>query len=529
MSFRRDIQPAQFSQEQVRILAESRVNGGMITTISKDDIPLSALSLVRNASVRFDKTLRRSGSSLYGATKPSALKVLDMYAFKKDDGTYYLLRFTKSGIHVEGVGTWNALTGALTGSDTDYFNITYAFDQCVFTNGVDDIQLVNAGVTTFADLGNAPKYKYITSFYNRIVAGYFNNPAGKKPSQLGWSADGVIAEWDPLVNVSAGSTPLIDNPSDTSDDITGVFGGSDVLIIPRQKTIWLATKNPVASNPFRAFTAVFTHGSDAPKSIVRTGYGLVFVDVTTKKVYIYTPVPGNSVQRAEPISTYIENEIFRSISNVNDIRGSFDSDTDEYSIIIPFSGSSAVKIWKYNFITKAWSYDERENLSYIGNPVTGAKALSIGDLSGTIGDLLGTIGDLSSVGTPQPTMLYGYTSGELLKEDRSVDKDNGANYTTTLISKRFTIPSNDIYVHRLNFQLNVRLPTAISLYWSKDSGVTWRLAKVFNITTTGEAILLKYTKNIRCRKFEWKLEATTGDFDLIDYAVFVYDSTIAYK
>lgn len=529
MTIRRDIQPVQLQPDPVRILAESRVNGGMITTIDPADIPPGAMAVARNCNIRYDKTSRRNGTVAYGPAKPDSNKILAIYSFKKDDGTYYVLRFTKSGIHLEGAGSWTALTGTLTGGDSDYYNIIYAFNQCVFTNGIDDIKVIDAAVATFADLGNAPKYKYITSFYNRVVAGYFNDPAGRKPSQLGWSGDGNFTQWDGLVDPSAGSSSLIDNPSDTSDDITGVFGGSDVLIIPKQRTIWLATKNPSASNPFRAFTAVFTHGSDAPRSIVRTGYGLVFADTETRKVYTYLPVPGNSVQQAEPISTYIENELFRSVSNVNDLRGSYNSETSEYSLIIPFAGSSVTKIWKFNFLTKTWSYDERRNISFIGNPVTGARALTIGDLVGTIGDLVGTIGDLASTGSPAPTQLYANTNGEITRESTGADTDNGVPYTFTSVSKRFNIPSNDIYVHRINIQLNVQKSGSVTLYYSKDRGKSWKSLKTFTLDQIADNVLLKFTKQIRCRTFEFKLESTSGLFDIIDYAVFVYDSTIAYK
>lgn len=500
-------------------LVGAQVNKGMITTTDPADIPPEALEDAFNVRVRYDKTSRRRGTEDFGDTPPDTERVLALYNYKDNDGVGTFLRFTKDGIYRDPTA-WTAIAGTLTGSDTDRFTIATAFSEIVFTNyGVDEIQLIDLTANTFAPLGNAPRYKFVTVFANRVVGGYLNDPTTPSPITIGWSADGNAAEWDPLVDQSAGQSPLIESPGDTADFITGVFGFTNVLIILRERSVWLATKQPIASAPFSAYAAVPGIGCNCPFSTAVIPGGLVFADQRTEKIYAYTPG-----ELPQSISTAIEKDLFASISNPLEVFGSYDNRNNEYSISIPLVGTAIVRIWTFNFRTQAWSYDERINLSVISDIEGAAQELTIDDLTGTIDQLVGTIDSLVGDVSSATSRLYGFDDGTLQLERAAADTDAGTNYTASIVSKTFALPVFDQYMARCRYEFFVRTPSVISLYYSKDGGNTWTLARTDTITNTYVPYLLEWNRQVKCRKFTFKIESPSGDWDILDYELHVWRS-----
>lgn len=500
-------------------LVGARINQGMITTLDPTDIPESALALAFNARVRYDKTSRRRGTVSFGTPDPDANKVLSLYNYKDNTGVGKFFRFTSAGIYYD-PDSWTAIVGTLTGSDSDRFNIATAFTQIVFTNsGIDPIQLIDQVADTFAQLGNAPRYKYITVFANRVVGANNNDPTTPNPIELGWSGDGNIAEWDQLVDQSAGAGPLIESPGDNTDFITGVFGFTNVMITLRERSIWLSTKQPVAEDPFNNYAAVPGIGCNCPYSAAVIPGGIVFADQRTEKIYAYTP--GDLPQS---ISTNIEKQLFASISDPLQVFGSYDNRNNEYSISIPLVGTTITRVWTFNFRTQAWAYDERINLSCISDIEGAAQELTIDDLTGTIDNLTGTIDELVGPTSSATSRLYGFADGSLELERLSSDIDDVNAYTTELVSKTFALPVLDQYVARTRYEFYCRTPSIIELWYSTNGGLTWTLARTDSISSTNEPYLLEWNRQVKCRKFTFKIVSTQGDWDLIDYELDVWRS-----
>lgn len=518
--------PASPEDDPMRSFVEARVSGGMITTIDPADIPTNALVEAKGCKLVYDKTSRSPGQIAFGPTKPNSNAILGLYSFKKDDGTPYLLRFTKSSVHKQAV-SWTALTGALTGSDNNLFSFTFAFDQVYFANGVDQIQVIDAGITSFAALGNAPQYKYVATFYERIIGANYQGPT-PNPNLLGCSGSLNFAQWNPATDFTSASYPLLETPSDSSDIINGLYSGPNYLIIPKEKTIWLATKTPSASNPFFPFTAVPDYGSDTPYGSCGTPYGLVFLNVHDKKVYLYQPRADSSDQSPVILSTVVEGEIFKNILDVNKVVASYNALDDSVTILISSSGTNTRRLWSYNFISKGWTFDEKDNVCYIADVNAGARAITIGDLVGTIGSATGTIGSASTpIGTTQAKRLYGYTTGELAEDSANSDVDIfNVPVTTILKSKKFSIPTNDIYVVRMRFEFDVKRYSAIQLQWSKD-GISWITAKTFVCPNIDSQKTCYFNKTIKTRKIQWRLISITGTWDIIDYEIHVYDAGVS--
>ncbi len=513
-SLQRMMKVAGGDDKQKQLIIEARVNEGMITSIDPADIPTTSLQSAKNTRVRLDKTSVRYGTILLTPAKPNSQPVMKLYSMHTHDGSSLLLRFTPIGVHKRLGGSWQALSGALTGTIDNKFSVTTAFNQCVFSNGGHDpIQQIDVGLATISNLGNAPRYRLITAFYNRII-GFDLLGTIPDPTQMGWSGDGNITEWDPLNDFSAGSTPLVESPSDSSDFITGGVGLSSAMIILRQKSIWLATKQPVATEPFNLFTAVPGKGCTAPYSVAVVPGGLVWVDPRTQRVYSYKP----GQQEPDSIGTQIEKSIFSAIEDPNDIFASYDPREDEYMVAIPHIGTNTVQCWVRNMRTNAWSYDERELLTCIGDEDVLTAPVTIGDLQGTIGDLQGTIGDLGGVQDSSTTKVFGFSDGEIEQESKSVYDDSGQTFQAEIISKNFYLPVETSGVVKLKFEFEIITPVAITLSFSKDAGKTWIEAKTVNYSKSGPQLFI-YQRHIRARKLTWKITSSRGVWELIDYEV----------
>lgn len=513
--------------EQMQKFAEARVNGGMITMIDPADIPTSAMQLVKNATVRFDRTSRRPGSVLMVPVKPDSNPVLKLAFIKKKDGTGYTLRFTPTAIHLRGVG-WTPIVGALSGTVKDRIQTAVVLDDLVFSNnGADPVQKVDLGANTFAQLGNAPPYRYITGFYNRVV-GFARR--GVNEVEVGWSADGVITEWNPATNESAGSTPLLESPSDLSDFGTGIFAYSNVMILLRERSVWLATKQPIPQNPFYFSTTVPNIGCDTPYSAILIDDGVAWLDRRSRTVYAYAP--GSP---PEPIGRPIEKTIIDNVNDPLDVFSAYNPTDSELSICIPMVGSNYVQVWTYNRRTKAWARNEYYAITSMDNTDLASGGVTIDALGDVpIDELVGNIDDLSPEQVIVNTRVLGRDDGTIGQEDPEATTDAphtdfpaGAPYTTQLISKAFVIPEDDIYIAQINIEYQSNRGGEFKLEYSKNGGATedsWRLAKTVIPTILGQPRLLTWRKFVRARRFAWRLTTTSGLFETLSYEVHIYPS-----
>lgn len=496
---------------------EAQINGGMITSIEPANIPQSALQLAQNATVRYDRTARRAGASLFTPVRPDAYPVLALVYVKLKDGTLYTLRHTASSAQYLNGAAWGAFTftAALHGTAEDRFQYVDVLNTyCFANNGADPIQAVDFTTKNIAQLGNAPAYRYITGFYNRVVGAALQ---GSDEVNIGWSGDGNPTEWNAATDQTAGSTPLIDTPADLSDWIKGIFAFSNVMVILREKSVWLATKQPIPTNPFYFYTAIPGIGCDCPYSAAMVNGGIVWADSRTKSIYAYAP----GMPTPEPIGRPVEVDIFASLNDVNTIFSAYNATFDEYTLFIPVTGSNTVQGWTYNFRSKAWTYNEYLNITCAADFPIVTASLAIKDLVGTIAGLTGAINALSPTSLVD-TRAYGKNTGDIVYEDVNADTDDGDAFDTLLTSKTFVIPSNDITIAALRFEYEALRVGTITIEFSKDDGNTWYTGKTVTPTTLNKATLLIYRRLIRCRRFIWRVRANAGAFKMISYEVWVY-------
>lgn len=521
-------------------LVESRLNKGMITIVDAADIETAALTVAKNFNVRYDKTSRRSGFSLLSPAKPNSKKILALSDFKDALGVTGLFRITRDTVHSTDLAVWtNYPWAGAAGTDEDRISYAVAYDPVVgnyrlffVNNGANKVQAVDhvgisvGDVDAAAGVKVAPKAKFLTYFFNRLVAAHDPNVAAG-PISVYWSGDGKFQEWDAATEVTAGQSPLQESPGDKSDFITGVFGFTNVLVVPRERSIWLGNKQPSGQDPFYLYGAIPGLGCNCPYSIDVVPSGLCFVDTTTGSVwayaysYSYGYVSGSGAP--ERIGLPVENEIVNSVTDPDKVFGSYNNYHNEYVVAIPIVGSGVVKLWKFNFKTKAWSYDERPlTVSCIEDIGKVVQSTPISDLAGNIEDLQGAIEDLGTSVIRTNIRLIGHTNGEIEQDDPSTDVDSDGSYDAEVQTKDFWLPDSDMSFAEFSMEYVAHIADTISIYYSKDSGRTWRFGKTILPKIVEVPKLFTFRKNIKARRLRFKIYASSGVFDILSYKVSVY-------
>ncbi len=504
--------------QEAEPLVVSPIIGGMVTSIPAIDIQNHETTELKNFVVRFARTQRREGTTTFPAVKPNSNKILGLFAYDKSDGSSRIIRHTSGSIHSGSAASWTNLTGpVLTGSDFDRISMAILEDRYFFANGVNTIHEVNTTTNTYADLGNSPEYKYLVGFGDRLVG---LNLGGLSPNfaQVGWSGDINYGEWNSLVDPTAGATILTSSGSDLSDPISGGVSFSNTMQIFRERSIWEATLTNSYSNPFYFYQKLPGIGCDCPYSIVKRPNGVCFVDFRTKAVYAYF-VDGS----IEIISKQIDKTFLPNITDKDNVVGAYNNTYDEYSVLIIDNLSTVAKVWTYSFRTQQWWYNEWNNVFYITNLDYLTGSITIDDLVGTIDNLVGTINDLSPT-TKGDTFFLGSSAGDVYYTDstKSTDADTAyPNYESVRASKEFELPVEANYVTEVVLEF---LPTkgvagSFVLAYQKDGGSWITLKTVTWLSTDQKNTLLRFKKNIRSRRFAFRVVSSSGLFDLLKFRI----------
>lgn len=548
----------QFEPPVEQPLTEARITGGMNSYLDPADIPNSQATVLANARTSADFTrrapgvfglagadlfllLQEVGSNIVGPfvrledgngiylepnIGPDGKPVLMFTQWNRFDGTTVLIRFSEDRLDRYSSGTWSQITGTLNGTAKDGIRFVQTADASndyfIFTNnGADKIQQINSGATSFSALSSSTtintKYKYICAFFNRIVganrAASSSSPSSSaNPVLIGWSGDFNFTEWNPANDISAGSTPLVEAQSDYADPITGLFGFASVMLILRERSLWTATKRPVASNPF-AFQAAFPYvGCDTPSSAVQTRNGIVWYDYRTNQVYSYEV--GSSPQ---PIGNPIKNTLFDSITDRDLVWGSYDPATNTYYLTVPSTTTTNSRIFLFNFNTGSWSYDDREG-AYGFYPVDGGPGrLNYDQITGTYAQLTAGVADYNAIGitAATPTVNYiGYSNGAIRYEIEFDRNSQTFNWT----SKVYRLPADDMMIARLMVLFEPIRSGAFTVQYKKNNGNWVNYRDVYFEAIDGRTREY-FTKLVRANEYQWRIISGAGDFKLLEYKI----------
>jgi len=505
-------------QENQLLLIESRLNGGMNTYVDGSDLPNFQVTSAVNVDIDADKIRKRFGTTVITPTKPDSNAVLLYTQFKRFDGSTINLRFTATKLYRQNLGSWTEITSASPFSitSTTRIRITTLNDRFFFAVGNKEIQEVNFGANTYAALGNAGKYKYITGFFNRLVGANLYDAVSPNPTLVGYSGDINFAEWNPLNDVSAGSDPLLEAATDFADPISGVFGFASVMLILRERSLWTATKRPVASKPF-AYQASFPYvGCDCPNSATQKRNGLVWYDNRSNQVYDYT-----IGQAPRAIGSPVKQEISGKITDLSAVMGAYNPIKDRYHLLIPSSTSTTTYEYVFDYGTESWVENTRSNVTSVSALDSSSPILTIDDLGGTIDALVGTIDSLTFNTISPPAMFYGRSDGDILRVDDSVLTDASSAYLSTIVSKIYTAGRDDLQISRLSFRYLVKTPGTFTVSVSRDTGASWEQAYTETIAAgdLNKRKRANIAKNFRASELMWKIEMTTANIEILEYGL----------
>lgn len=502
--------------EAPTMIVEARMNGGMNVYVDPADLPNTSGVLFQNVEVRADKVYRRAGLDLLTPTKPNSDPVLLYVNFKRFDGTSIYLRFTKNKLYRRGVSSWTEITSgsAFSINNTDRIRFTTLNDRFFFAVGNKEIQEVNFAANTYATLGNADKYKYITGFFNRLVGANKYDASSPNPTLVGWSGDLNFGVWGTATDISAGSTPLLEAATDFADPITGLFGFASVMLILRERSLWTATKRPVASNPFQ-FQASFPYaGCDTPNSATQKKNGITWYDSRTNQVYDYTI--GSSPRE---IGSPVRDLIATRISDLSSVTAAYNSVRNQYKLLIPSSNSTDTYEFVFDFETESWVMNIRSGATSVAMIDGGSVGLVINDLTGTINNLIGTINSLSGTTLDPPRVFYGMNDGNILYENATTTTDNSTSFTSIVQSKIFSDPNGDLEIRRLLFKYIPIRPGTVTFQFSRDSGETWEdyESLTFTVSDLNKRKRKLITKHIRAPEFSWRIQMASANIQILEY------------
>ena len=527
--------------DPIQLLSEVRVDGGMNTRIDAADIPQNQLVLARNVYVDADKLIRFDGTILLAPPKP-ATDLLDLengdqilqedtfdilldqgntepinvlYTFQRFNGTTVFLRFTDNKVWRKLSNSWLEVTSATpytlpTGGRVRLLPFN---DRLFFVSGTNNIYEIDFTANTYAYLGNAGKYKYITGFFNRIVGANKYDLSTPNPTLVAWSGDLNFAQWDPNVDISAGSTPLLEAASDFADPISGLFGFASVMLILRERSLWTAQKRPVASNPFLFQAAYPFVGCDTPNSAVQKRNGIIWYDYRSNQVYDYT-----LGDRPREVGEAVRDNIKPKITNKENPIGSYNPITNEYILTIPGTNTTVTYAYVLNLNNGAWTERTIENCTCIYAFDNTSAALLIDELSGTIDELSGTINDLANLTTNPPTLYYGMSQGDILVAS-PVDTDNGASIETILQSKIFKLYDRYISITRIRFTYIPLRAGEFTVQYNNGNGWATYKTVTFDLDAVGIRSRVACTKQVRAREFQWRITSLAGNFATLDYSI----------
>jgi len=527
--------------DPIQLLSEVRVDGGMNTRIDAADIPQNQLVLARNVYVDADKLIRFDGTILLTPPKP-ATDLLDLedgdqllqedtfdilldqgntepinvlYTFQRFNGTTVFLRFTDNKVWRRLSNSWLQVTSATpytlpTGGRVRLLPFN---DRLFFVSGTNNIYEIDFTANTYAYLGNAGKYKYITGFFNRIVGANKYDTSTPNPTLVAWSGDLNFAQWDANVDISAGSTPLLEAASDFADPISGLFGFASVMLILRERSLWTAQKRPVASNPFLFQAAYPFVGCDTPNSAVQKRNGIIWYDYRSNQVYDYT-----LGDRPREVGEAVRDNIKPKITNKENPIGSYNPITNEYILTIPGTNTTVTYAYVLNLNNGAWTERTIENCTCIYAFDNTSAALLIDELSGTIDELSGTINDLANLTTSPPTLYYGMSQGDILIAS-PVDTDNGASIETILQSKIFKLYDRYISITRIRFTYIPLRAGEFTVQYNNGNGWTTYKTVTFDLNAVGIRSRVACTKQVRAREFQWRITSLAGNFATLDYSI----------
>lgn len=325
---------------QPRRVIPIRPVGGMWLFDPAQDMPNEASPDMVNFQLFNGYLRKRPGYTLYGKGTQPGSSITGIYSTHDDTDTTRLFVTTATDLYRYNPGSQNydKMTGGpLTGNVNQPFAFETSQSSLAFCQGVDNIQVMDLTLSTYAAIGaSAFPSKFLTRFNQRLYAAYTHESGLDKPRRVRWSVNGDHTNWN---GVGAGFI-------DMADDqwfVRNIMKLMGAMVVYTEKNIWVATRTGSATNPAQ-FTLVV---NDIGLFGIRTvkGYNAYHFFVGTDDFYQF-----NGVQ-AVPLLQNVRSLVYQEL-NPNSFAqcfGEINYDGQEYlAFICSGNNSWPDTVWVYN-------------------------------------------------------------------------------------------------------------------------------------------------------------------------------------
>lgn len=441
-------------------------------------------------------------------------EVMAAMKFITSRGVGYTLRFRRTAVERWTGSAWTALPGTypLTATTSDYYTWTPFGDTLLFSQGKEGIYEFDALAGVVAAISGAPAAYGLTTFTGRVVAWNVRDP-NWEPNRIKWSVKNNSHGW---TGIGSGFEDLLSTPGGEVDRIMHILPITDTIaLIFRSKSIWQMVETGVASAPFRFSRLHDNIGTESPRSIVMTPYGVVMVGVEDVYLISGTAAP-------IPVGDVVRTVLFSDVTDRARIVGAFDRITQSYRMVAP-SGLPYEYRLSFRPGHRGWTrHNGNGILTHVayGRKATAPRTIDgLTALSATIDGLTAvspTIDGLSGTATDGIDGMIFTTDTAVVLESASASTDDyGAgpvaatvDLVTAQLSADRPLWRKKIIEAQLEYDA-VASQTLIFEY-STDGGATFSaFGAPKAITSTTEPKLLKVTKTLVHRDLQIRVRSET--------------------
>lgn len=380
----------------------------------------------KNAMMFYGSNMKDFGTTYYcTGTTPSVGTYPSMIFDAKFPGSSVLQIANTTGVYKYTSGSDSFVSDGqtFTGTFTDCWNGYFYNDQFLYTNGVDPIQLkasVGATGTNWVCALSPTTYKAWSIGVNQEHLNLYHTVEGGTEffKRVRWATKGALPATTAFQTGVAGAIDLVD----VEGEIKGACSLGIVSAIYSDRSIHI--QNWVGGDQVFQFQKTISGiGCPSRRGFLSIGDANYFIGQNS----FYAYYGGTDLRDiGDPISKFAFSQINR--TNLGYSFVSYDPYFDEVYFHVPMTtDTQATAAWVYRVQDSSWMLRDRP-YSAKGSS-TRVNAITIGDLQGSIGQQNYLIGD-TILREGAEFVLYGDSTGRIVKRDRTVFSMIAANTTT---------------------------------------------------------------------------------------------------
>ena len=442
------------------------------------------------------------GSTLNGGTEP----VVKLWNFQKQDGTNLLVAFTPTKIYSYASGTWTDRTPVsvpFTGTEDNFIDVAEGVDVnlgrlIVAVNGKDGPIYWDGVASKFialpVNLASFVTAKTVAVFNSYLIFANIKTTSGWEPRSAAWSDTGVFTEW------LAGNSGVLAEMN---------FDGEILRLIPYATNLVVFSRNTIGClcyiDPSVIFgSTIYVTGIKliAPGAISYVNPYIMFVSQDNIHLWDGARVTVPCGDKIVPIIRTAGDPTYINRANMF-----YDITTGQVRFVMPTGASSQrVLALESDLGVRSLSYVEGHSKLAMWYEESYPVRMS------SFGPYIASTG-----GQNVNSVVLGGSNGKVYVESGQLN-DDGTAIQFIWDSGDITVPQvyRSQYARWLELEFEA-LGTAISTYYSTDSGVTWTLIATTTLASTFMSYKVFFDTTSRVIRFRFTSNDVDSAFELAWY------------